>query len=382
MFVMGKEQSRFGGIRAWTRVLALALIFAVVVGEPPARAATPQPAETEGIGLRPEANKTLESIKKLDKDFYTIDYTVDYGLDELLEKGVESPEALYTFISNKMVGGLPFNFPPIRLACSTFFSVTPEGEYVLARNMDLSYAQNFLVHTKPKNGYESLSVVSGHLMGYTDSLPDSKLGRLWTLAAPYFPIDGINEKGLSVAILMVADDPVHQDTGKPPFTTTLAIRYMLDKAANVDEAIALMKRHDMRSVANSNFHYHVTDAQGNSAVIEYVDNEISVIRPSGHGQVVTNFYLTPEKTDAVIDGQDRLEILQKALDESEGVVDMKKAWRMLDSVKMVHDFDEETGIDFMTAYSILYNNSRRSMSICVDANFDKVHEFTIEGWGK
>ncbi len=328
------------------------------------------------LELSAEAEKTLASIRTIAANFHSLDYAVDYDLDDLMAKGAEDEEALNAYISEKVLGGLPFNYKTIRLACSTFFSVTPDGDHVLARNMDLSNGQNFLVRTKPKNGYASLSMTTGHLIGYMDRFPDSMLGRLFLLSAPYLPLDGINEKGLSAAILMVMDKPTRQNTGKIPFTTTLAVRYMLDKAATVDEAIALMRRFDMRSIANTNLHFHITDAQGNSAVVEYVFDEMRVIRPTGYGHPVTNYYLTPWMKYVVIDGQDRMEILEAALNETKGVVDTAKAWQMLDSVKAVHDYGY--GLDFMTDYSILYNNNKLTMDICLDADFSKVHSFSLK----
>lgn len=369
------------GNRQRLATLVLLTVFGIIFeNAPPASAATP-PAPQTGMVLAFEldadAVATLESIEMIEEEFYTIDYRADYALDEALASGLGCAKALEAFISERFVDGLPFNFEVIRIACSTFAAATPEGDRIHARNMDLSYAKNFLVRTKPKNGFESLSMASGHLFGYTDHFPDGNLGRLWTLAAPYFPLDGINEKGLSVALLLVQDKVVNQETGKLPITTTMAIRMLLDKAASVDEALALMAQYDMRSIANTNFHFHLADAHGASAVIEYVDDEMRVIRPTGHGQPVTNYYLAPGMYDVVWDGQERLETLQKALDEHKGVVTKAQAWAMLDSVKAVHDYDEVNDIDYMTAYSILYNNSKRSMDICIDAKFDTVYSFSV-----
>ncbi|MDL2267785.1 linear amide C-N hydrolase [Desulfovibrio sp. OttesenSCG-928-G15] len=341
-------------------------------------------AKVPALELEADANATLDSINLVEKEFITIDYKADYALDEALAKGVADKKALEAFISEKLTDGLPFNYETLRLACSTFAATTTEGDHIMARNMDLAYSKNFLVHTKPKNGYESLSMTPGYMLGYTNNFPESKLGRLWTLAAPYYSFDGINEKGLSVAILLVQDKVVVQNTGKAPITTTLAVRMILDKAATVDEALALLEQHDMRSMANTNFHYHIADANGNSVVVEYVDNKISVVRPTGFGHPVTNYYLTPGLADKVIDGQDRMEKLVKALDETRGVVSNDKAWKMLDSVKAVHDYDEVNKIDYMTAYSILYNNSKRTMDICIEGKFDKIYSFTFgdDGFGK
>ena len=53
------------------------------------------------------------------------------------------------------------------------------------------------------------------------------------MGAPYFPLDGINEKGLAVGVLQLQAEATNQNTEKVDVDTTLAIRILLDKAANV-----------------------------------------------------------------------------------------------------------------------------------------------------
>ena len=119
--------------------------------------------------------------------------------------------------------------------------------------------------------------------------------KLITLAAPYAPLDGINEKGLAVAVLRIADEPTDQDTGKTDITTTTAIRLMLDKAATVDEAVSLLEQYDMHSSAGSCYHFQLADAAGNSAVVEYIDNEFVVLKADEGYQMATNFLLSDKK---------------------------------------------------------------------------------------
>lgn len=331
------------------------------------------------LPLTAEALATLASIKRVDEDFYTVEYTGDYGLDALLAEGAEDSQALGAFISEQLLYGLPFQHDMLTLACSSFAAQTPEGDYIQGRNMDYALAQNILVRTTPENGYASLAMASGELLGYIDGVPDNLVGQIFMLAAPYYPLDGINEKGLSIAVLLQTYAKlVHQDTGKPPITTTLAIRMVLDKAATVEEAIALLAGHDMHGIANTNFHFLIVDAEGDRAVIEYVENEMRVIRSKGNGLPVTNFFLSEDVVEAYRDGEDRIALLRAALDEGEGIVTEEKAWEMLDSVKAVHDYDEVNDIDFMTAYSMIFNNTRRSMDVCINANFDRVYSYQVE----
>lgn len=356
-----------------TLVMALVFILALLIG-----CQTEQPSAKGSAVLSTEAIETLNSLEKVDDNFYRMDYKLDYALDDLLAKGAASEQELDNFISNQVMGGLPFSQRTPKLGCSAFTAATPDGDYIMGRNLDIADAQNTLVHTKPKNGYESLSTASGLILGYVDHIPDNVMGRLFMLAAPYFPVDGINEKGLSVAaLLQYGTPPVNQDTGKISVTTSIAIRILLDKAATVEEGIALLAQHDMHSFGNSNIHFQLADAIGDSAVIEYVNSEMRVLRSEGNGQPVTNFFLSTDVVEEYRDGEDRLITLQAALDENKGIVTAEKAMQMLESVKALHDFDPLSGMDYNTSYSIVFNNTTRSMDVCTNMNYEKAYSFEV-----
>lgn len=334
----------------------------------------------DDLPLTDDARETLQSIQKVEEDFYCVEYHGDYGLDALMEVGAADEQALGAFVSQQLLYQLPFHRNTLQLACSSFAAETPDGDYIQGRNMDYALAQNILIRTKPENGYASLSMASGELLGYIDNVPDNLIGQLHILAAPYYALDGINEKGLSIAILLQTyAEHVYQDTGKPPMTTTMAVRMVLDKAATVDEAIALMSSYDMRGMASTNFHFLIVDAQGDRAVIEYVDHQMRVNRSKGYGLPVTNFFISEGVVEEIRDGEDRIKKLQAALDENEGIVTYEVAWEMLDSVKAIHDFDEKNNIDYNTAYSMIFNNSQCSMDVCVNMNFDSVYSYEVNG---
>lgn len=322
----------------------------------------------------------LDSLEKVDENFYVLDYTEDYALDHMLSLGAADTYELAEQVSEQALGGLPFQFSVPALGCSAFTAVTPQGDYIQGRNLDIADAQNTLVRTNPKDGYASLSVTDGLFLGYASQMPESAVGRQFLLAAPYYPIDGINEKGLSVALLLLYDtEPVSQDTGKTPITTTMAIRMMLDKAATVDEAVALLASYDMNTIANSNMHFQVADAQGNSAVIEYVNNQMQVLYSEEYGSVVTNFYLSRDVEEDFKDGEDRYHALHAALDENNEVITPEKAMELLESVIVVDDYDVLTGISYNTTYSIVFNNSKSSLDVCLNRDYSTAYHFTVAG---
>ena len=90
-----------------------------------------------------------------------------------------------------------------------------------------------VVRTNPKDGYSSVSVVNLSFLGYNENYtPDKLLDRINTLATAYFPLDGVNEKGLAVGVLQLQAPVTAQDNGKPDLGTTVAIRAMLDTCEN------------------------------------------------------------------------------------------------------------------------------------------------------
>lgn len=102
-------------------------------------------------------------------------------------------------------------------------------------------------------------------------------------------------------------------------TITTAIRLLLDQAATVDEATALLKQYDLHSSGGMMHHLALADAQGRSAVVEYIDNEMQVTETP----VVTNFFITPGEYQGVGSepSKGRFEILKEQYEKTGGIMD-------------------------------------------------------------
>lgn len=324
--------------------------------------------------------KTLESLKKVDDNvLYTMKYEGDYGFDDFLKSGASTDTELVKFVTERLLKGIPLEFSIPDLGCSTFSARTEEGEQIFGRNFDLTYSPALFVETAPDTGYRSLSTVNLAFLGFgEEKLPDTFKQKIITLAAPYAPLDGINEKGLTVAVLRIGDEPTNQDTGKIDITTTTAIRLMLDKAANTDEALALLEQYDMHSSAGSCYHFHISDAGGNSAVVEYVDSEFEVIRSDKSYQMVTNFLISEKKYNFG-SGQDRYEIIKKKLDGCEGILrDEQAGMDLLEAASSDWHVSETTGRLNATQWSIVYNNTDLTARVITGRQYNKAaHIFKL-----
>lgn len=328
---------------------------------------------------------TLGSIEKVnDYPLYTMTYDGDYGIDEFIAQGGASNDGeLIQFVVNRIMKGLPITIDLPDLACSTFNATTPEDDALFGRNFDLSFSPGMLVRTDPADGYASVSMVNLGFLGYgEDKLPEDLVSSLTTLAAPYAPLDGMNEAGLAVGVLLIGTDPTDQQTDKVDITTTTAIRMMLDSCATVDEAVALLEQYDMHSSANSCYHFQIADASGASVVVEYIGNEMSVLEPgdattmgalSGAAgvtyQAATNFLLTPGEYDFG-HGQDRYETLMSTLSAASGVLAEDEAMDLLAAVAQEPHLNSR-GEESATQWSVVYNLDDLTARIVMGGAYDE-----------
>lgn len=325
--------------------------------------------------------RTLFSFKELnDQPFYEMTYHADYDLDGFLENGAATDDELVDFVTNKILRGVSFDVNPDG-ACSTFIATTPEDKNLFGRNFDYVPSIGLIVRTQPKNGYESISVVNLNHLGLSkDNMPTKNfLNRVITLAAPYAPLDGMNEKGLAIGVLVIKDGVVHQDTGKVPITTTSAIRMVLDKAATVDEAIKLLEKYDMNSSGETGYHFQIADANGDTAVIEYIDGEMHVLPKEEGYTAATNFVLYEDRNIGT--GQDRFETIKKKQEETNGVMTEKDALDLLLSVPSQGTRESEEiggGIPTDTQWSCVYNLDNLTLQICTNRDTDRIYNYSIE----
>lgn len=315
--------------------------------------------------------KAVNSIEKLDEGLYYMEYKGDYGFDEFLSKGgAKNQGDVADFVTYFLSGGF---VKPEReevsydFGCSTLTAKNTEGSYVMGRNFDYtgSNPRAMIIHTKPENGYESYSTTWLDFLGFgNEFVPESMSDKYISLATVYVPLDGINEKGLCVADLINGDGELtSQNTDKADVTTTTAIRLLLDKAANVDEAIELLKQYDMHSDIGRSHHLSISDSSGRSVVIEYINGEMIVTDTP----VVTNHYLS-EGEKFGLGNEESHRRYNKLMKISNNTLSTQD---MADAMESVSYEDE-------TQWSIVYNMENLELDFYFQRQFEKPLEFSIE----
>ena len=234
--------------------------------------------------------RSLTSLKKVDDyPMYTMTYYGDYGFDEFLEIGAEKDSDIEEFVTARLLKGLPIDLGVTGDGCTAFVTHNDADEIIFGRNFDFDYTPSLQVLTTPDDGYASISTVNLTFAGYSkDNLPEG-FNSFLALAAPYLPFDGVNEKGVAMALLAVPQVQIDNDENKVTLNTTTAIRLVLDKAATVDEAVELLRNYNIYFSADVNCHYLIADAAGRSVIVEYWDGKLQTVEPEDDYQVASNF---------------------------------------------------------------------------------------------
>lgn len=316
-------------------------------------------------------------IVELEDGFSTVRFDGDYGFDGFLAGGGASSDGeVVEYLANNLLSDL--NFGDLLggiFGCSTIAAQSPEGDALFGRNFDWENCEALVVESHPENGYASLSTVNmnfisqnlgGGMVGMALNLDEVK-----TLAALYAPLDGMNEAGLAVSVNMIQDDAViEQDTDKPDITTTTAVRLLLDKAGNVDEALELLGQYDLHGSMGMMIHFAIADSTGRSVAVEYVDNEMTVIKTP----VLTNFYLAEGEKQGIGTQQshERYDILMDRLEESPQM-EMEDVRDALDRVSKDNFGEFES-----TEWSIVMNLSSGEAQYYHRENYSQNYTFRLE----
>ncbi len=340
------------------------------------------------------------SIHKLQDGLYVMEYRGDYGFDAFLAQGGAADDSavadyLIGFLSGGFYKKADNEIKPGDFGCTTVCVKDQNGAVYFGRNFDWEKGRAMIVHTVPEDGYESLSTCDLDFLGFGDDYtPDGSMQeRIQTLAAIYVPLDGMNERGLVIADLMAGDDEeTHQKTDKPDLTTTTAIRLLLDRAANVDEAVEFLKQYDMNSSIGAAHHFAIADKTGKSVVVEYVNGEMLVAETN----IVTNHYLadSPKKGVGDEESHARFDLLNNRIGPDfvlagwRGRPDYKIAWPPFQEVRaLVAPVSQSQkkfwypqaagGDNAVTLWSIVYAPEKQWADFYFREDFDHGHRLFL-----
>lgn len=340
---------------------------------------------------------------------YSMNVKGGFYFDKFLEQGgASNDKQLINYITSNITRGLlDMSFGETDIGCSSFTAVTESGDKLFGRNYDFAKTNVCLTFCDPGNGrHKSFSTVDLNFIGMEPGKDvEGLMNKITCLAAPYTPLDGINDAGVACGIYMsyqggegesgtVATN--QNDESKKNITSTTMLRMVLDYADDVDEAVKLIQEYNLHDSANTSFHYMVADASGKSAILEWLpelgtdgtDNDGAArklvvtyntdgmydgLRESGsfEYQWITNFVVNGHESYYESDddkpGYDRYEHIYDRLHATNGVVKDENA--AMEILKEVGRRTFKPGGSVCTVHSAVYNLTKKTVLWVANENF-------------
>lgn len=335
-----------------------------------------------------------------------------YLEDFIAQGGVKNDAELISFVTEKITKGLlNISISNPEIGCSSFTARTPEGDVLFGRNYDFSKTNTCLVFTDARNDrHATISTVDLQFLGMdVNQNVDGLMNRVTCLAAPYAPLDGINDAGVSCGIYMTYQGgektvATNQNSDKPDFTSSTLLRLILDYADDVEEAVEIAKAYDLHDSAMTSYHYMVADASGRSAILEWVgttdaadndgsqrelvvtynddDAHIGTMEGATDYQVITNFIIQPGYyADSPTEkrGADRYERIYEELNTTGGVVENEAAAMEILRIVGRRTWNNDDG-NGCTVHSAVYNLTDKTVMWVPNENYDDPEAVFVFGF--
>ena len=317
-------------------------------------------AAAAAVLLMPAVKMVNSVVKKCD-GIYMLDYTADYKLDRYLAANIRNTAELDEWFMDNLTFGVSTETVAAPTGCSSFAASNEYGQHFFGRNYDMAPTDALVIYTKPMDGYSSVGIADlGKLnIGRDGQLDiDSVQGKAALLAAPYCVCDGMNEMGLGVSLLELDEDHVMYDTDAGELLVYTALRAVLDKCADTEEAIEFLGSYDMCSPRSNTYHMFITDRSGRSVIVEWLDGETRVTEDCA----VTNFVLY--NSDGSGDSDKRYAKMRSAIDD--GILTTYEAMSVLEAVS------QKTGY---TSWSAVYDLDSGEVAVCIDHDYSYEYVF-------
>jgi hypothetical protein len=274
--------------------------------------------------------------------------------------------------------------PASRHGCSMFQARGRGGNALLGRNFDQKDTEMLAAWCYPDSGYTSLSFIPLNQWGFTEENPfdpaDPRQKR-FLLSGPTTAIEGMNEKGVVITLASLGKQTTRSAPDRQPRFLIHLVREILDHAASLSEAVAIAQRYNIFDNGRDVISHHIflADADSGSAVLEWQDGVMRVLRSGPNPQVVTNRPLcnVDEQqlradcrryrtlSDAVnevgigLDWQDGMDTLQRAAQHNVNYVIEGEQWIV------------------STQWSAVFDMTAREAFVCAGRDYETVYRLQV-----
>ena len=192
------------------------------------------------------------------------------------------------------------------------------------------------------------------------------------LDAPFWPFDGMNERGLAIGMAAVPAGNMPADPDKETVDSLLVMRRVLDQAQDVAEAVAILQSVNIAWGGGPDLHYLVADRTGHSMLVEFYQGEM-VLMPNPAGepwQQATNF-LRASRGDSAAGACPRYDHLSESLTAAGGQLTAAGAMELLSQVGQEN-----------TQWSIVYGLSAGEVIVAMGGDLGRQNTFHLDPAGR
>jgi hypothetical protein len=319
------------------------------------------PQEVPPSELSDNQIATLRSLEKVDDyPLYTMYYSGSYSQSQttFIEEG---EYAINGFHPN-------LEYPPT-WSCSLFAALGDTENKLFGRNFDWEFSPAVLLFTDPPDGYASVSMIDITYLGFNrdqiDSLSELPLEeRQALLEAPFWPFDGMNERGAAIGIAAVPPGYMPNNPEKQTVDSLQVIREVLDNSNNANQAIGILSSFNINFGNGPALHYLVADSTGEAILVEFFQGQMHLIPNDKPWHLATNFLLS-----AANDSQGqcwRYDKISNQLSRYGGKLSPQSSLDLLSSVSQPE-----------TQWSILYYLNNRVIEVVMGRQFDNSYWFQL-----
>ena len=337
---------------------------------------TDDPSSEPALSEAEREAATLGSLERVDEyPLYTMRSYGDYSERGAAIESVDGGWARAPRPSPVPLRPEPFGEQGPLWACSLFAALDDADHMLYGRNFDWEYSPALLLFTDPPDGYASVSMVDIDYLGFGEATAGTLLDlslaeRRSLLEAPFWPFDGMNERGLVVGMAAVPESETPYDQDKESIGSLAAIREMLDHAGNVSEAVAILESHNVEWRGGPHLHYLIADSSGRSVLVEFYEGEMAFVPNEEPWHLATN-HLRAIADETGPSGCRRYDRMRQRLADAEGRLTLRMAMELLEAVAQGD-----------TQWSIVYGMSTGRVEVSMGREYDNVHAFDLSVAGK
>ncbi len=323
--------------------------------------------------LNDAQRKTVGSIVDVygDGTFYAMENYADYRLEEIIKDSWSDYGALRSRLDELLLAVPSEKAPEPEGGCTVFTAKNREGHVLVGRNYDFKHDLSVVMVKNTVPGQtKSFGMANARFLDFapgqlSDGITDVSRAVLF----PYLCVDGMNEKGVFVSVLVVPGKGTMQSRGRKKTLNTLAMRTVLDKTENIQEALDVFLSQDLQIDSRvRDFHFMFADSSGRSAVLEYLDGEPVI----SYTPLVTNFRLNPKRPDKG-EGMDRYRIVSDLLEYHDGLLERQD---MMDILRLVSQpSGRKRRSD--TLWSAVYDLTAGELDLAVGHRYDAVQHYSL-----